>query len=129
MPDDVRLAPGRNRMTARAKSPFIRDTPPEALLLRVDPADDHAPGQYQINNQHSKLADFDREYVSFGGYFGLHDPQVFAAAPQLLEALSEVVKSYDAANPMRMGDFHKPECLCVRCVIDRARAAIAASGV
>lgn len=63
-------------------------------LLQVEPergGDD--PRQFEINNRHRDLdlADFDRTYVSFSGFFGEHSPHLFAAAPDLLEALKEQV--------------------------------------
>ncbi len=36
--------------------------------------------------------EFNDVYVNFSGYFGRHGPQVFAAAPELLEALMACVE-------------------------------------
>lgn len=51
-------------------------------------------GQFGIVSDAS-LADSDADwndiYVDFGGYFGSYGPHVFAAAPDLLEALERVV--------------------------------------
>lgn len=64
-------------------------------LLQVEPergGDD--PRQFEINNRHRDLdlADFDRTYVSFSGFFGEHSPHLFAAAPEMKEALEAVLK-------------------------------------
>lgn len=48
------------------------------------------------------------------------------------EALAGVVSGYDLQNPLRSADFHRANCECFRCAIDRARAAfyaISALGV
>lgn len=37
-------------------------------------------------------------YVSFSGFSGAHNPQVFAAAPELLEALEELMIAVEKAT-------------------------------
>jgi hypothetical protein len=78
-------------------SQFIRTTAPDALKLHVARQAGSEPRQFTIENQHMQLENFDQEYVSFGGYFGLHNPEVFAAAPELLEALTCLLRQ--TANP------------------------------
>jgi hypothetical protein len=56
-------------------------TKPEDLICKVIPGEG---AQANIENNHRKLQDFDREYIAFGGFFGAHNPAVFAAAPELL---------------------------------------------
>lgn len=43
--------------------------------------------QFIIQPQEYEIDDFGDAYVCFSGYFGNHGPHVFAAAPELLEAL------------------------------------------
>jgi hypothetical protein len=48
-------------------------------------------GQFAIENGPGSLhGEFDRHYVHVSGYFGPHSPWVFAAAPELLEALEAI---------------------------------------
>lgn len=60
--------------------------------------------------QHARIAnidldaDYDGEnwcdvYVSFGGYFGKHNPNIFAAAPDMYEALEEALRDIDGSAP------------------------------
>lgn len=44
---------------------------------------------------------------------------------ELVEALRRVVEQYDETNPAVTADWHGPECGCLRCEIDFARAALA----
>jgi len=60
-----------------------------------------------------------QEYINFSGYFGVHGPHVFSAAPELLEALEYAVSKYGQDGgpwnvPSDPGGW-----------LDRARAAIA----
>ena len=43
-------------------------------------------------------------------------------AEKMREAAAKIVTNYDAMNPMRTGDFHAPDCQCLRCAIDLFRA-------
>lgn len=57
------------------------------------------PHQYIVHNV--PIADregreFNEVYVNFSGYFGRHGPQVFAAAPELLEALSILLANLES---------------------------------
>ena len=46
------------------------------------------PRQYEIANDYMSLrGNWDDDYVSFSGFFGSYSPNVFAAAPEMLEAL------------------------------------------
>ncbi|MBD8556337.1 hypothetical protein IFT84_17655 [Rhizobium sp. CFBP 8762] len=46
------------------------------------------PGNFRIeNNTHGLDGEWEDIYVSFSGYFGSYGPELFAAAPELLEAL------------------------------------------
>ena len=56
-------------------------------------------GQFEISNKHCPLQDFDREYVCVSGYFGQYSPELFAAAPELLEVV-QTLRDYvaDAAG-------------------------------
>lgn len=67
----------------------FRPTPPDdsALKLRVLRGEH---GQFTVENGEGSLGgEFDRYYVNFGGYFGEHNPAVFAAAPELYEAVAK----------------------------------------
>lgn len=49
------------------------------------------PGQFNVENGPGIAGDdFDGEYVSFGAYFGPHNPHTFAAAPEMLTVLQRV---------------------------------------
>lgn len=39
--------------------------------------------------------------------------------------ITAIVDAYDRAMPLRTADWHGPECNCLRCEIDNARAALA----
>lgn len=59
------------------------------------------PNQFEVRNNFNELAgDWDESYVTFSGYFGKHGPHVFAAAPDLLDALEDIL----AADSKRTRD-------------------------
>ena len=78
-----------------------RETPAAAFKLTVSDAVDDKGNQFQVNNQHRRLEDWDCEYVSFGGFFGVHGPQMFAMAPEILEHLEFAVKLLEGFAPLR----------------------------
>lgn len=52
------------------------------------------PRQFKITSTEEKVPDgvaFEDHYVHFGGYFGAHGPNVFRAAPELLEILQDLL--------------------------------------
>lgn len=52
------------------------------------------PRQFEVRNNFNDLpGEWEVTYVNFGGYFGKHGPHVFAAAPDLLEALELILKT------------------------------------
>lgn len=84
------------------------------------------PRQFAINNLPIELGtrDWNDVYVSFSGYFGIHGPQVFAAAPVLLEALQEMVEFF---QPNAWGSStNRTDALAkARTAIDKANAPLA----
>lgn len=76
----------------------LRLTPPDPSALTLHVVPQGAPRQFNIENGPGSLGDFDREYVSFGGYFGPHDPHVFAAAPGLVGALELALRHWSASQ-------------------------------
>lgn len=66
-----------------------RVSKPEDLALRVTYGG--MGMQSNVENSHMRLADFDREYVNFSGFFGTHGPHLFAAAPELLAAAQKAL--------------------------------------
>lgn len=57
-----------------------------------------APRQFCIENERRDRMDgesWDDLYVFFSGYFGSYGPHVFAAAPELLEALESLIDLCD----------------------------------
>lgn len=121
MTDALRDRVDEDKWRPQSSIPFT-PTPPDAsaLVLRVVPCEH---GQFSIENGAGSLGgEFGRYYVHLSGYCGVHDPNVFAAAPEMTELLRELVRSYDEANPARMGDMHRADCKCIRCFRDRAEA-------
>lgn len=72
-------------------------TPADALKLQVRGTKSH-PRQFWIENDYLRLKSHDREYVAFSGYFGVHGPEMFAAAPELVEALKGLIRYADAVR-------------------------------
>lgn len=50
--------------------------------------------------------------------------QLRAENERLREALTWLADKYDEAMPMRTADCHIPDCTCMRCARDNARAAL-----
>lgn len=63
------------------------------MKLEVEWAGPKHPRQAKIKNVEidSDEGVFEERYVSFSGYFGNYGPDVFAAAPELLEALEQAI--------------------------------------
>lgn len=78
-----------------------RATPTEAQRLRVVRHKDDRPGQFQIQNDHKNIQDWDREYVDFGGFAGVYSPELFATAPDLLGHLEFAVKLIEGFPVLR----------------------------
>ncbi len=82
---------------------------------------DDAPKQAQIESDHRRVAgDWDDIYVDFSGYFGSYGPDMFAAAPELLEALERARSLLVIAE----GQFPPEFNARVRAVIAQAGVAI-----
>ena len=43
---------------------------------------------------------------------------------KLAERLRQIVKKYEAKNPLRTADFHGEDCACYRCAVDACDAAV-----
>lgn len=105
------------------RNPFLsshaaaRKTPPLSVV-----ATDHAR-QFYIENDYSELDDFDREYVSIGGFFGNHGPHVFAAAPELLVAVKDLLAPLERASIMLEARGKKLDS-GAQASLDAARAAV-----
>lgn len=73
-------------------NPF-KPTPPDAsaVCLRVVKGADQCERQFWIENGPGSLGgEFDKYYVNFSGFFGAHNPWVFAAAPEMFKALQAI---------------------------------------
>jgi hypothetical protein len=69
----------------------------EKLKLTVATALGGHGRQFVIESNHSELdGEFEDRYVLFSGYFGPYKPELFAAAPDLLEALKAMVDKFDS---------------------------------
>lgn len=91
-------------------------TLPRLVTRKLGEPDEHGKQQFAIENDVSWFASNARElafrdhYVHLSGYVGKHNPNVFAAAPALLEAAAAALR-YDqairacAGNPARMSSF------------------------
>lgn len=91
--------------------------------LRV--TDSSPSGQARIENTHIEYENFDREYISFSGYFGEIGPNIFAAAPELLEALEECASDLEAEIEARRGAVLERTMERDLATVARARAIIA----
>ncbi len=105
------------------KNPFLSSRGParKAPPLRVL-ATDHAR-QFQIENDFYEIDDFDRQYVSIGGFFGTHGPHVFAAAPELLTAVKDLLAPLERASIMLEARGKKLDS-GAQASLDAARAAV-----
>jgi hypothetical protein len=83
---------------------------------------DDAPQQAQIESDHRHLAGhWDDIYVDFSGFFGSYGPHLFAAAPEVLEALERARSLLVIAE----GQFPPAFNARVRAAIAQAGLAIA----
>lgn len=81
----------------------FRPTPPDASALElrvVQSGEQRGYGQFSIENGEGSLGgEWDRYYVDLSGYFGEHNPAVFAAAPELYEALQNAIVALAMCTP------------------------------
>ncbi|GEM_PF-2804404 len=80
--------------------------------------------QFQVDSELGSHDDFDREHVSFGGFFGEHGPYVFAAAPQLLAACRDLIGPLETAAAILKADGKRLD-KNTQSSLDSARATIA----
>lgn len=102
-----------------------------SALLENEPrliARERGHGQAEVTNTHATLADFDRQYVCFSGYFGEYCPELFAAAPDLLEALRECADELEAEIEARRGGELPRRIERDLETVRKARAAITKAG-
>lgn len=78
------------KTSRRAKAP---NTSPGPLTVEVR---DDATRQFGVKSDYYNLdGDWNAIYVSFTGYFGSYGPELFAAAPETLQALKDLVQFAD----------------------------------
>jgi hypothetical protein len=81
-------------------------------------------GQYAITNDHMNCkGPWSEIYVEFGGYFGAHGPQVFAAAPDLLAELKKArafieVDRNDLLGSLTVNDELKADDIDLRAIAE-----------
>ena len=91
--------------------------------IKVEPTDPKYPTQSRLEYNPVHGENWKENYILLSGYCGPHGPHVFAAAPELLQALIEI----EALDPEHLVD----RCaeLCLHGLVNRmgeiARAAIA----
>ena len=79
-----------------------------------------AKDQYRLEWEPKDFGDdFEAKYINFSGYFGMVGPRIFAAAPQMYDALVRMVETYS-----EMEDGNGEPCPDVAA----ARAALAQAG-
>jgi len=72
-------------------------------VFKVAPTSD--PRQFWVANNYSRLeGEWEDIYVNFTGFFGKHGPHVFAAAPELLEALELYALSYSDEELVQLAE-------------------------
>lgn len=60
-------------------------------------------GQARIENDYTRLDNFDRDYFSVSGYWGVHSPEMFAASPEMLRVLKYVLDAHTYDGALTMG--------------------------
>ncbi len=56
--------------------------------LRIEPLS--FAGQFEVTSNYLSIdGNFEDRYLNFSGYFGAYGPHMFAAAPEMLEALKD----------------------------------------
>ncbi len=64
--------------------------------LAVVKGDNHVDRQFGVQSDFQNVSgEWDDVYVDFSGYFGSYGPNVFAAAPELLEVLKRISSVMD----------------------------------
>jgi hypothetical protein len=84
-----------------------------------------SPDQFRIEGDWEKTSQdmpFDDAYVNFGGFFGSYGPHMFAAAPDLLDALKDTLRALQ--NAVAILSAHGLQSTMAD-PTDKARAAIA----
>lgn len=59
-------------------------------------------GQFEVNNLDRYIANWDRQYISFSGYMGEYNPNLFAVAPVLLDVLTDIVLNEQSLSDGRL---------------------------
>jgi len=80
-----------------------------------------ADRQFSIEQSDYEPGDFGKKYVSFSGYFGEAGPHVFAAAPELLEALEWVLGEYQVIFTDETGKTENEAIAFARAAIAKAK--------
>lgn len=78
------------------------------------------PYQFWITSDPVPYENWETEYVGISGYFGPHGPHVFAAAPEMLEALESVVAHWTAQFE-RKGHSAPEWCKKARAALEKAK--------
>lgn len=104
----------------------FQPTPPDAseLVLRALPLEH---GQVEITNGPGTLgANFNDFYVHLSGYCGQHDPNTFAAAPEMLAALERAERHVETLHSLVLAGGRKSSAVkIVNRDLNQIRAAIA----
>lgn len=92
-----------------------------SLMTAHDIGSGHSP----VSMYDYHMGELQAEVERLQGSYDVVECRAAALAKEverLTATLAHIVSTYDRDNPLRTGDAHYPDCPCMRCAIDNARA-------